>query len=131
MTNSSRIREPSNELWAVNTTKDEKILARRVEWAGTSARRRRGLLGRRSLDPDEGIYLVPCKWIHMFGMKFPIDVAFLSSDGRVVSIHHSLRPNRLSRPAVRAEGALELAAGRLSETGTEIGDVIEFREPPV
>ena len=131
MTNGSRIREPSNELWAVNITKDERILARRVQWAGTSARRRRGLLGRRSLDPDEGIYLVPCKWIHMFGMKFPIDVAFLNSDGRVVSIHHSLRPNRLSRPNVRAEGALELAAGRLSETGTEIGDVIEFREPPV
>lgn len=128
---SGRISEPSNELWAVNITKGEKVLARRIEWAGTSARRRRGLLGRSKLDPDEGIYLAPCKWIHMFGMEFPIDVAFLSSEGRVVSIHHSLKPNRLSRPAIRAEGALELAAGRLSETGTEIGDVIEFREPPV
>jgi uncharacterized membrane protein (UPF0127 family) len=61
-------------------------------------------------------------------MRFPIDVAFLSKDGRVLTVHHSLKPNRLSRIAIRAEGALELSAGRLRATGTEVGDVIELRE---
>ncbi len=115
-------------LTAVNVTRGERVLARRVQWAGTSAERRRGLLGRADLDQDEGIYLVPCKCIHMFGMKFAIDVAFLAQDGRVVALHHSLKPNRVSRIALRAEGALELAAGRLAATGTEVGDTIEFRE---
>lgn len=103
------------------------VIASRVIWAGTSAERRRGLLGRDRLDPDEGIYIVPTQWIHMFGMRFPIDVAFLAADGRVLHIHHRLKPNRISRPVWRAEGALELAAGVLRAAGVRVGDVIELR----
>ncbi|UCG51297.1 MAG: DUF192 domain-containing protein [Candidatus Latescibacterota bacterium] len=113
-------------LRAVNITKGTEV-ASRVEWAGTSETRRRGLLGRGHLDPDEGIYIVPTQWIHMFGMRFPIDVAFLASDGRVLFVHHGLKPNRLSRLVWRAEGALEIAAGMLKTTNTTVGDVIEFR----
>jgi uncharacterized membrane protein (UPF0127 family) len=118
--------DTSKPLRAINITKDIEI-ASRVEWAGDSETRRRGLLGRDHIDTDEGMYIVPTQWIHMFGMRFPIDVAFLASDGRVLFIHHSLCPNRFSRPVWRAEGALELAAGTLEATGTAVGDVIELR----
>jgi uncharacterized membrane protein (UPF0127 family) len=63
----------------------------------------------------------------MFGMRFPIDVAFLDSEGQVLHLCRALNPNRLSPIVWRAEGALELAAGTLEATNTEIGDVIEFR----
>lgn len=119
---------PEPCLRAVNVSKGGTVLASAVEWAGTSAQRRRGLLGRNGIDPEEGIYIVPCKWIHMFGMKFPIDVAFIAADGRVLTLHHNLKPNRLSRISLRAEGALELAAGRLRETGTAVGDILRFQE---
>ena len=118
--------EPS--LQAVNVSKGDRIVACRVEWAGTSAQRRRGLLGRNELDPEEGIYLVPCEWIHTFRMQFPIDVAFLADDGRVLAVHHGLRPNRLSKIVLSAEGVLELSAGRLEATDTDVGDIIQFRE---
>jgi uncharacterized membrane protein (UPF0127 family) len=118
--------EPS--LQAVNVSKGGTIVARRVEWAGTSAQRRRGLLGRSGLDPEEGIYLAPCEWIHTFRMQFPIDVAFLARDGRVLAVHHGLKPNRLSRPVLRAQGVLELSAGRLRATDTDVGDIVQFRE---
>jgi hypothetical protein len=104
-----------------------RLVAERVVWA-TGAAKRRGLLGRDRLDRNEGMYLVPCQWIHMFGMRFPIDVAFLGGDGRVLALHHGLPPNRLSRPVLRAEGALELAAGVLAATGTAVGDRIEFQD---
>jgi uncharacterized membrane protein (UPF0127 family) len=110
---------------AVNVSKGLTI-ATKVIWAGTSAARRKGLLGRDSISRDEGMYIVPTQWIHMFGMRFPIDVAFLSEDGKVLHIHRELKPNRLSRPVWRAEGALELAAGVLRESNTEVGDRIEF-----
>ena len=55
---------------------------------------------------------------------YSIDVAFLSSSGRVLALHHSLAPNRLSRPVFRAEGALELPATTLKITGTCVGDRI-------
>jgi uncharacterized membrane protein (UPF0127 family) len=113
-------------LRAVNLTRDV-VVASKVEWAGTSAARRRGLLGRDRLESGEGIYIVPTQWIHMFGMRFPIDVAFLDSDGRVLHVHHSLKPNRLSRLVWRAEGALELCAGALHASRTVVGDVIDLR----
>lgn len=115
-------------LQAVNTSKEGTIIARRVEWAGTSAQRRRGLLGRTGLDPEEAMYIVPCEWIHTFRMQFPIDVAFLAKNGRVLAVHHSLKPNRVSKIAFRAEGVLELSAGKLRVTDTEVGDIIELRE---
>jgi uncharacterized membrane protein (UPF0127 family) len=114
-------------LRVVNVTRDV-VVARCVLWAGTSETRRRGLLGRNSLDRDEGMYIVPTQWIHMFGMRFPIDVAFLATDGRVLHVHHGLQPNHLSRLVWRAEGALELAQGTLRETGTVAGDIIQFEE---
>ncbi len=111
---------------AVNVSKGV-VVASRVMWAGTSETRRRGLLGREHIDADEGAYIVPTQWIHMFGMQFPIDVAFLDSNGRVLHVCNALDPNRLSPIVWRAEGALELAAGILHATGTEVGDTIELR----
>jgi len=114
-------------LLARNITKGI-VLADRLEWAGTSETRKRGLLGRTHLDPGEGIYIVPTQWIHMFGMKFAIDVAFLNRDGKVLSVHHGLKPNRFSRIVFRADGALELPEGTLKQTNTEVGDMIEFED---
>lgn len=113
-------------LEAVNVTRN-RVLASRLEWAGDSESRRRGLLGRETFSPGEGIYIVPCKWIHMFGMKFAIDVAFLAEDGTVLALHRGLKPNRLSRPVLRADGVLELPVGTLDSTETAVGDRIEFR----
>ena len=115
---------------AVNYTKAGTVLAGRVELAETSAQRRKGLLGRSQMDSEEGLYIAPCEWVHTFGMRFPIDVAFLASDGRVLTVHHGLKPNRLSKISFRAAGVLELAAGRLRATHTTRGDVIILREIP-
>ena len=98
------------------------------ELADTFWTRFRGLMGRSSLPEGGGLVLKGEKSIHTFFMKFPIDVAFLAGDGRVLTLHHGLKPNRLSRISLRAEGVLELAAGRLRATGTDVGDIIEFRD---
>jgi len=117
---------PERFLQVVNVSKDGVLVAPRVAWAGTSAERRRGLLGRSSLSTGEGIYLAPCEWLHTFGMRFPIDVAFLSAEGRVLALHHGLKPNRISKIVLRAAGVLELPEGTLSITNTEIGDSVQF-----
>jgi len=102
------------------------VLADRLEWAGTSESRKRGLLGRSQFDPGQGIYIAPTQWIHMIGMRFPIDVAFLDGNGRVLALHHGLKPNRFSRIVLRADGALELPAGTLAASGTMVGDTVVF-----
>src|SRR5262245_27240219 len=112
-------------LRAHNRTRDA-VVADRVEWAGSSGSRRKGLLGRDRFDEGEGLYIVPCQWVHMFGMKFAIDVLFLASDGRVLALHHGLKPGTISKLVWRADGVLELPEGTLVRTGTVVGDVVDL-----
>jgi len=61
-----------------------------------------GLLGRRSLQPDEALLLERTRSVHTFGMRFPILVALLDRDGVIRTIV-SMVPRRvlLPRPGVR------------------------------
>lgn len=122
---------PSEALrFAINVTRGV-VLADRLEWAETSAARRHGLLGRNAMEPGSALYIVPCPWVHTFGMAFPIDVAFLAKDGRVVAVQENLVPNRLSRLVLRARGVLELPERTLATTGTRPGDVVRFDSTPL
>jgi uncharacterized membrane protein (UPF0127 family) len=55
-------------------------------------------------------------------MCFPIDVAFLDRDDIVVHIAHAMVPWRFSRIVWRAGSVLELPAGILARTETQVGD---------
>ena len=90
----------------------------------------RGLLGRSSLAAGEGLLLSPCRSVHMFGMKFALDVAFLDGGGRVVEIYHALRPGARTRWHRDAAHALELPSGTLAATGTARGDRIVWQASP-
>ncbi|HEY7794395.1 MAG TPA: DUF192 domain-containing protein [Gaiellaceae bacterium] len=83
--------------------------------------RMRGLLGRRSLDSDEGILLRPAGSVHTFFMRFAIDVLFLDRELVVVGIEPELRP---WRTAARrgAKSVVELAAGECARRGVVVGD---------
>jgi uncharacterized membrane protein (UPF0127 family) len=60
----------------------------------------------------------------MYGMRFPLDVAFLDRKGAVVAIYPSLAPGFRTRWHRDAAQALELPAGALMESGTSVGDVL-------
>ncbi len=85
-----------------------------------------GLLDRKSLSPGEGLVLVPCSGVHTCFMRFPIDVAFLDRQRRVVKVLPNMRAFRFS-PIVRLSAlVIELPAGTLERTGTEAGDHLEM-----
>jgi hypothetical protein len=88
--------------------------------------RMRGLLGRPVLEPGEGLLLTPCTAVHMHGMRYPLDVAFIGRDGRVVALYPHLRPGGRTRWHRDARHALELPAGTLAETGTQVGDRMKW-----
>ena len=75
--------------------------------ACTLRARLRGLLG---LDGYEGVLmLAPCRDIHTFGMRFPIDVAFVSEAGEVLEVHRGIMPRRRLR-CRKAVAVLERAS---------------------
>ncbi len=96
-----------------------------VDLADDSRSRRRGLLGRNSLLPGQGLWIVPCEAIHTFGMQFMIDVVFLNRKRKILKIRKSM-PTRRVAMCLRAYSTLELPAGTLDLTGTQPGDVLEF-----
>jgi uncharacterized membrane protein (UPF0127 family) len=108
-----------------NATRGRTIGAR-VGVADTYWRRLRGLIGRPPLESDEGLLLRPCRAVHMWGMTYPIDVAFLDSGNEVVALYRELAPGARTRWHGRAKCALELPGGKLAESGTEVGDVVEW-----
>jgi uncharacterized membrane protein (UPF0127 family) len=71
------------------------ILGFRVRTARTLAERCRGLIGTRSLAPDEGMLILKCNAIHTCFMSFPIDAIFLDRNDRVVKTVRNIRPWRL------------------------------------
>jgi uncharacterized membrane protein (UPF0127 family) len=80
-----------------------------------------GLLGRRQLAEGRALWIRPCKSIHTFFMRFPIDVAYVSSDGTVVKTCSRLLPFRLSMGGRGAHSVLELPAGSLERAGLTVG----------
>ncbi len=63
-----------------------------------------GLLGRDAI--AGALLLDPAHWIHTFGMRFPLDVAFCDNDLTVVEVI-SVGRNRMCRPRLMSTSVLE------------------------
>jgi len=107
-----------------NVTRDGVQLGSDVGIADTFWTRLKGLLGAPPLRPGEGLLLDGCQAVHMFGMKQPLDVAFMGGEGRVIALYHGLRPGKRSKYHSRARQALELPVGTLRQTDTRVGDLL-------
>jgi uncharacterized membrane protein (UPF0127 family) len=94
-----------------------------TEIAPTRRARRRGLLGRDGI--DGALVLRPCRQVHTFGMRFPIDVVWCDASGQVLRIAR-LAPSRVSRPVMRARFVVEAEAGATERWGLRAGDVLEL-----
>jgi uncharacterized protein len=101
-------------------------LASRAAVADGFFTRLRGLLGRDGLEAGEGLVIVPCSSVHMVGMRFPLDILHLDKAGRVVRALPDLRPGQLGPLVWRSHLAIELPAGTIAATGTEVGDQVEL-----
>jgi uncharacterized membrane protein (UPF0127 family) len=102
------------------------IVADNVSVAATHAARAVGLLSRSSLEPGEALWIVPSRGVHTMGMRFAIDLIALDERGVVVDCVPALRPWRIRLPRPGTAGVLELPAGSLDQSGTELGHRIQF-----
>jgi len=82
----------------------------RIHEARTWRARTRGLAGARGLEPGTALWLSPCRSVHTFGMRFPIDLVWLDADGAVARLDHRVAARR-ARGCRRARSVLETAAG--------------------
>jgi uncharacterized membrane protein (UPF0127 family) len=117
---------PQNQ--AFNRTR-QIYLATELAVAQTHWSRLRGLLGISSDDfrNGRGLWIQPCHGVHTLAMRFPIDVAYLDRDGKVVHLEPDLKPWRFAPVRLQAASVLELPSHTLAETETTLGDRIEIK----
>ena len=115
---------PSSDVRVSNVTR-QTCLAEHMQLAGNGRDRRKGLLGRPSFEPGQGLWIVPCEAVHTFWMRFTIDLVYLDRKHRVVKTCSQVRPWRMSA-CFAAHSVIELPAGRVRETQTMRGDMLAF-----
>ncbi len=103
------------------------MLGDRIGLADGFWTRLRGLLGRPEPQVGEGLLIVPSSGVHMYGMKYPLDVLFLGPDGRVVALYPGLEPGSRTKVHRGARAALEVPVGLIDDSGTQQGDLLEWR----
>jgi uncharacterized membrane protein (UPF0127 family) len=86
-----------------------------------------GLLRDKMLAQGDGLWIKPCNSIHSIWMKFDFDAIFLDKDLRVVHLVHEMKPWRASKMIFAATSVLELPAGLIAQSSTEVGDQLEMR----
>ena len=111
----------------INRTLD-RVVCQRIGLARTIWTRTRGLLGRPPLSAGEGLLIEPCQSVHMFFMRYTIDVVFLDREYRVVALRPELRPWRVTRYFRDAYAALELPAGAAGSAGLELGHQLALED---
>jgi uncharacterized membrane protein (UPF0127 family) len=104
-------------------------VCRRLRSADTMLTRMRGLLGKKSLEQGEGIWITPCNAIHMFFMRFPIDAVFVDRNLQVVRVHEHVRPWRMARGGRHAHSVFELPSGTAAFHGIKPGDRLQVDWP--
>lgn len=115
------------DVFVYNKTK-ETFIAFRVRVADSILSRLIGLLGKRVLKPDSGVWIVPANAIHTIGMLFSFDVIMIDRDFKVVGLHELIRPFRITRPNFRAESIIEVPAHTIFRSHTEIGDQLVIEQ---
>lgn len=121
--------DPPVPFRVLNLTRNA-ILATRLTVADSPRTREKGLLGRDGLSAGEGLWIVPCQAIHMFFMRFAIDLVYIDRKKRVRKTRNSVAPWRIS-VCLSAHSVLELPAGVVRETGTQRGDLLQIAPAPL
>src|SRR5262245_26606982 len=108
---------------------DGQVLCERCVVADSLLRRLRGLLGRRSLNPGDGIVLRPGWSLHTVFMLFSIDVVFLDGNQVVIRVVRNLKPWRAAT-CRGARDVVELAAGEATRRRIQAGDRVSWAAQP-
>jgi len=102
-------------------------LAENASLAQTTLARMKGLLGKKELLRGEALILKPCNSIHMFFMRFSIDVVFVDKNNKVIRAISTIKPFQISNIYWRSVLAIELPAGTIQSSPTSPGDTLVFQ----
>jgi uncharacterized membrane protein (UPF0127 family) len=103
------------------------LLATRARRADSFWARGKGLMFERTLPDGGGLLIDPCGSIHMFGMRFALDVVYVNKQDRVVRAQEQIKPWRIGPLRTKdARYVIELPVGAIRASGTRVGDQLRL-----
>jgi uncharacterized protein len=102
-------------------------IAFNVKIARNPWQRMKGLIGSSSFPQGEALVITRCQSIHMFFMKFPIDVIFCDRQDKVIGLCADIKPGGLSPVFFKASYAIELPSGSIAASKTQLGDQVQIQ----
>jgi uncharacterized membrane protein (UPF0127 family) len=119
------------ELIAIRNINRGTTIASRARRADTFWARGKGLMLERSLPDGGGLVIDPCSSIHMFGMRFALDVLYVDHHDRVVRVQEGIQPWRIGPLRTKhARYVIELPVGAIQASGTAVGDHLLLESCP-
>ncbi len=115
----------ARHVFVYNQTK-QSVLGLQVRVADSVLSRLIGLLGKRSLEPNSGVWIFPANGIHTIGMMFTFDAVLMDKNFKVVGLRELIRPYSVVWPGSRVESVIELPAYTISRSHTEVGDQLQI-----
>jgi uncharacterized membrane protein (UPF0127 family) len=103
-------------------------LAARCRVAASLRDRTVGLLATPGLAAGDGLLIERTQSIHMFFMRYPIDVVFIDRAATITRTVAGLRPWRVVWWARGARDCVELPVGAIEASGTVHGDQLAVTE---
>lgn len=88
--------------------------------------RLKGLKGVPPLGPTDALIIRPCRAIHTYGMRQPIDVIFMNRQGVILKLN-TVKPKSMMF-CWRAQVAVEMAHGTASRLGLKVGQQFKTSE---
>ena len=98
----------------------------RVKVAGNIWSRGWGLLGRKELKIDQGLWIKPCASVHTLLMRFPVDLIYLDAENQVVKTQSRVQPFKFSAGNSQTHSVLEMSEGFIVRNHWVVGDKLEI-----
>lgn len=111
-------------MYVINRTRGT-YLGVNITMANTFRTRLIGLYANRHLRAGDGVLLTPTNSIQTIGMRTPLDLIFLDDRLRVVRLIEHVPPGRVIWRVPGAHSTLEVPAGLIGSSETQVGDQIE------
>jgi uncharacterized protein len=102
------------------------IVAAKADEAQSFTAKLLGLMGKTGMASGAALIIYHTNWIHTFWMRFTLDLIYIAHDGTVVGVEAGLAPNRIGRPFWKAQTVIELCAGAISASQTQLGDRLQI-----
>jgi uncharacterized protein len=104
------------------------VLAEDMKTAYHFLKRLKGLMFSKHLPIGNALHIQPCQSIHTFFMKYDIDVIYLDKEMKVIKITHAMKPGKVGNVVKSARSVVELPAGVIQKTDTQVGHVLQIKK---